>query len=123
TRHCTTRTARSWRRGMVDSVVDLFRAYADAHARGARPRARDYLDRAAESEREQLALLIDRFLAATPVGRAGGDELALVEAWTTAEQPLLALRLARRLKRADLIETMLAAFQLPATKREKLAGR
>jgi hypothetical protein len=96
-------------------AADLFQEYADAFARGEVPRARDYLDRADEEDRDRLAGLLDRFMASTPVRAAALDDLGLVEAWTTGESPLVALRVRRGLKRETIVESLHKTFALPET--------
>jgi hypothetical protein len=107
----------------VPSVATgLFQEYADAYARGERPRARDFLDRAG-GERDELAALIDRFLASVPVRPASAEDEALVAAWVADEPPLLALRTRRRLRRGEVVDALLAALALDPSRREKLRRR
>ena len=51
---------------MPDQLFELFDEYAAAYARGERPSAENYLERAGAA-REQLASLLDEFLRRTPV--------------------------------------------------------
>ncbi len=87
TRRSTTAIA-SWRRSSVpEQVAQLFDEYADAYARGERPRAEEYLARAG-GQADELAGLLERFVRrrrrASPTRRT----VALIEAWLTGEPPL-----------------------------------
>ena len=106
---------------MPSGATELFQEYADAYARGERPRARDFLDRADGADVARLEELIDHFLGAVPVGEASVDESALVHAWLGGESPLLELRTRRGLKRADVVGALAAALGLDQT--EKLRRR
>src|SRR5437764_827370 len=90
TRRSTTAIGR-WRRSSVADVVALFEEYAAAYARGERPQAREYLERAGAGA-DELAGLISVWLRAVPVPEPNGEEKALVGALAAAEPPLLALR-------------------------------
>ena len=49
----------------MPELFELFDEYASAYARGERPQAREYLERAGP-QADELAGLIDRFLVSTP---------------------------------------------------------
>ena len=86
---------------MLPSAVDeLFADYAAALARGERPRARDYLDRAG-ADADELATMIERFLQAAPRPVATAEDSALLAGWLQHEPPLLELRRRQGLKRGD----------------------
>ena len=103
------------------AVDELFAEYAAAFGRGERPRAGDYLERAAD-ERDELAAMIDRFLRAAPRGQATVEESALLAGWLQNEPPILELRRRQGIKRAEVVESLLAALGLKPTSRERLAG-
>jgi len=106
------------------AVDELFADYAAALARGERPRARDYLDRAgaeAEAEADELATMIERFLQAAPRPVATAEESALLAGWLQREPPLLALRVRHGLKRAAVVESLLDALELEPRSRDRLA--
>jgi hypothetical protein len=104
-------------------VAELFQEYADAFASGEEPRAIDYLARADDSQRQALAELIERFVAAAPVRQASLDSAALLGAWVDGESSLLALRTGRRLKRSDVVDALITALKLDPAKREKVRTR
>lgn len=104
---------------MADPVFELFDEYAARWARGERPDAREYLERAGEGEGE-LAVLIDRFLAAAPPPPPGEEARALVEAWAAGESPLLALRVRRGLKRDAVVDRLVSTLGLDPAKRAKV---
>ncbi len=106
---------------MLHKAVDeLFADYAAALARGERPRARDYLDRAG-AEAVELATMIERFLQAAPRPVATADDSALLAGWLQREPPLLALRVRHGLKRAAVVESLLGALGLEPRSRDRLA--
>src|SRR5436190_546324 len=87
----STTVTRMWRRSSVPDVVALFEEYAAAYARGDRPRAQQYLNRAGPAA-DELAKLIDGWLRAVPVPDPDEETTALVEAWTAGQPPLVQLR-------------------------------
>lgn len=106
---------------MTDAVDTLFDEYAARWARGERPDTADYLDRAGK-EREELAVLIDRYLAVAPAGEP--DEatvLFLTEVYEHDEPPLLAARVARGLRVQAVVDWLLKSFSLTADKTEKVS--
>src|SRR6266545_4373897 len=79
TRRCTTRIA-SWRRSCVaERVPELFGEYAAAYSRGERPQAREFLARAG-AQVDELARLIDAFLARAPAPAPDEQAVELFEA-------------------------------------------
>lgn len=106
---------------MLHKAVDeLLADYAAALARGERPRARDYLDRAG-AEADELATMIERFLQAAPRPVATVEESALLAGWLQNEPPLLALRVRQGLKRAAVVDSLLGLLGLAASSRVRLA--
>src|SRR2546422_6678195 len=76
---------------MPDQLFKLFDEYAAAYARGERPSAENYLERAGAA-REQLASLLDEFLRRTPVPPPSEDDRRSLRLIVADEPPLLALR-------------------------------
>ena len=76
---------------MPERVDELFAEYAAAYARGERPAASEFLARAG-GEAEELARLIDTFLARAPAPVPDETTVALFEGWRAGESPLLRLR-------------------------------
>ncbi len=102
------------------AVDELFADYASAVARGERPRAADYLDRAGAGA-DTLATMIERFLQAVPRPAATADESALLAAWLQREPPLLELRRRKGLKRAAVVDSLLDLLGLATSSRTRLA--
>src|SRR5687768_2294821 len=104
---------------MADHAFELFDEYASAYARGERPVAEEYLARAA-GEANELAGLIDGFLARAPVRAPTDDAIALSTAWLEDEPPLLALRKRRGVGRDEVVDVLIAALGLDRAKRAKV---
>ena len=111
---------------MAMSADLLFDEFAASYARGERPDARDYLERAGDA-RDELAHLLDGYLAAAPVQPPGGETLALFaslvpEAASEATQPpLLAERVRRGWRRDEIVDWIRERFGIAEEKREKVA--
>jgi hypothetical protein len=105
----------------MPTVDTLFDEYAARWARGERPDAADYLDLAG-TRRAELALLIDRYLAVAPAGEPDEATVRFVELYEEDEPPLLAVRVARGLKREDVVAWLLKSFGLPADKEKKVSA-
>lgn len=106
---------------MTDTVDALFDEYAARWARGERPDAADYLDRAGP-EREALAGLIDRYLAVAPAPEPDEATLRFVSRLLEDEEPpLLVARVARGLAVRAVVDRIVEAFALPADTREKVS--
>jgi hypothetical protein len=104
---------------VADAVFELFDEYAAAYARGERPRAEEYLARAG-AEADELAQLLDGFLARAPAPAPSEAAGAVLEAWLGGETPLLELRRRRGMKRDALVDGLMQALALPAAGREKV---
>lgn len=105
-------------------VDELFADYADAYAKGERPRSEAYLERAGEDAGE-LATLIERFLQAAPRRAATPEDARTAERWAAgaaADPPLLMLRRKLGLKRDEVVDRLMKELKIDATKREKVAG-
>jgi hypothetical protein len=110
-RRCTTATA-SWRGSSVpDRLFALFDEYAVAYARGERPEAREYLERAGEDQ-DELARLIDRFLLL--------EAVELFEGWLAGDSSLLRLRVARGMTRDRAVEELVDRLGLNRKKWPKV---
>jgi len=102
-------------------VDELFAEYADAFARGERPRAAEYVARAG-ADADELAALIDRFLRAAPRRQATVEDSALLAGWLQNEPPLLELRRRQGIRRGEVVDRLLGALGLQPSSRERLAG-
>jgi hypothetical protein len=103
----------------VPDVVALFEEYAAAYARGDRPRAQEYLDRAG-SGADELAKLIDGWLRTVPVSEPDDETVALVGAWTAGQPPLGELRSRRGVRVDDVVDTLVTSLGLNPAKRAKV---
>jgi hypothetical protein len=99
-----------------EQVVDLFAEYADAYARGERPRAEDYLARAGE-DAEELARLLERFIRASPAREPDAATLALTEAALTGEPPLITLRASQGIRVDDVVDALAEQLEVDESKR------
>ena len=104
---------------LPNAVEELFAEYASAFARGERPRARDFLDRAG-ADGDALAAMIERFLQAAPRPTASAEDAALVAGWLEGEPPLVTQRVRLGLKRDAVVDALLGALRLAPGKRERL---
>jgi hypothetical protein len=106
---------------VTDAVDALFDEYAARWVRGERPEAADYLDRAG-GEREELAAMIDRYLAVAPTLEPDEATVRFVAAlYERDEPPLLAARVARGLRVQAVVEWLLQSFALPIDRAEKVS--
>jgi hypothetical protein len=103
----------------VPDVVALFEEYAAAYARGDRPRAQEYLNRAGPAA-DELAKLIDGWLRAVPVPEPDDETTALVEAWTAGQPPLAQLRARRGVRVDEVVDAIVSALALDPAKRAKV---
>jgi hypothetical protein len=111
---------RNWRRSSVpEPVAELFGEYASAYARGERPQAPDFLARAGVQV-DELASLIDAFLARAPTPTPDEQTIELFEAWRAGESPLLRLRKARSVTREAIVSALVEALGLDERKNEKV---
>jgi hypothetical protein len=106
----------------LPDVFELFDEYAARYARGERPEAAEYLDRAG-GEAEELAHLIEGFVARTPTPEADDDTATMMRAWVAGEAPLVALRAERGLKRDQVVDVLIERLGLDRAKREKVKRR
>jgi hypothetical protein len=104
---------------VTESVDLLFDEFAARYARGEHPDAREYLERAGGG-RDELARLLDGFLAAAPVQAPSAETVALFESFLETP-PLLAERVRRGWRREEIVEWILERFGIGEEKREKVA--
>ena len=111
---------RSWRKNCVpERVQELFGEYAAAYSRGERPQAREFLARAGDQV-DELASLIDAFLASAPAPAPDEQAVELFEAWHAGESPLLRLRTARGLTRDAVVAALVRTLGLDPKKEGKV---
>jgi len=104
---------------LADDVLTLFDEYAVRWARGEAPDAREYLERAGPAA-DELAELLDRFLASAPPGEPDPELAADFAAWAAGEPPLLALRVRRGVRRDEIVAAIVERFGLAQAKRAKV---
>jgi hypothetical protein len=104
---------------VAERVEELFGEYAAAYARGERPQAREFLARAGEQV-DELASLIDTFLARVPTPAPDEQEVVLFEAFQAGESPLLRLRTARGVTREAVVGALMRTLGLDTKKEEKV---
>jgi hypothetical protein len=102
-----------------DRMFELFDEYAAAYARGERPNAEEYLERAG-SERDQLASLLDDYLRRVPVGRPTEDDERYLGLLLAEEPPLLVLRVERGLRVDDVVGALVERLGLDPDKQAKV---
>jgi transcriptional regulator with XRE-family HTH domain len=105
---------------MPDDLFSLFDDYAARFARGERPEVRAYLARAGGSA-DELARLIDGYLARAAPPAPSEDTVALSTAALHGRSPLAEARERRGLTRADVVEALVAALGLDRSKTTKVA--
>jgi hypothetical protein len=107
----------------VTDVVDtLFDEFVARWARGERPDAADYLDRAGPA-RAELARMLDRYLAVAPAPEPDEATLRFAELVAAGEPPLLAARVARGLTRRDLVGRLLGSLGIGREKEKEEKAR
>ena len=104
---------------MAERVEELFGEYAAAYARGERPQAREFLARAS-ADADELASLIDVFLARAPAPAPDEPTVQLFEAWQTGESPLVRFRTARGLNREAVALAIVQILGLDPKKAAKV---
>ncbi len=88
-------------------VLQLFEEYAGAYARGERPEAQEYLERAGDGA-DELAQLIEGWLRAVPVSEPDAETLALVSAWMEEEPPLVHVRASKGVRVDEVVTAIVA---------------
>jgi hypothetical protein len=105
------------------SVDRLFDEFAGAWARGETPDVRDYLDRAGD-ERDELAALLDGYMAAAAVPPPSEETRATFSELVPSEYetpPMLAMRLEKRMRRSQIVRQLCAALGLGEAEEPKVA--
>jgi hypothetical protein len=103
-------------------VDELFEEFVASWVRGEQPDLNRLLSRAG-GERDQLARLVDEFLARAPRREPTPGSIAAVAALTARledDPPLLAARLAARQRVRDVVVRIVAACGLPAAAEESV---
>jgi hypothetical protein len=102
-------------------VAALLDEYAAAFARGEEPDLREYLARAGD-EADELARLVETFVARAPAAEPSEERVAMTRAWASGQSPLLEVRTRRGVRREEVVEAILGRFGIDAAKRQKVAG-
>ena len=105
---------------MADDLFELFDDYAARFARGERPNARDYVERAGDSG-DEFAQMLESFLSRAVPPAPDADVRSAAEAWLAGDSPLLALRVRRGVKRAAVVDALVQRLGLDPAKREKVS--
>jgi hypothetical protein len=114
--------SRPWRRsGVAETIAELFDEFARLFSAGERPDVSEYLDRAGE-EADELAALIDAYLQAASPPEPAEETVAMMKAWAAGEPPLLALRIERGLRRAEVVGALMKLLGLDPAKEKKVSG-
>ena len=106
---------------MPSDVQQLFDEFALRFARGEEPDLRAYLARAG-ADADALAQLVDAFLAGSPPPPPPAERVESMRAWVRGEPPLLELRKARALRRADVVARLRELLGLAEEREAKLRG-
>jgi hypothetical protein len=99
----------------------LFDEFATSYLRGERPDVGVFLERAG-AERDELGLLLDRFLEAVPARASSEEEIVALQARLEQQPPLLVLRLRRALRREAVVEALVSRLGLDPAKSGKVGG-
>lgn len=103
----------------ADLVLELFDEFARRFARGENPPVREYVERAGESG-EELARMLDRFLASAPPPQPPAERVEMMRAWIAGQPPILELRKQRGLTRDVVVERLLELLGLREERRAKV---
>ncbi len=99
--------------GSAQNVGVLFDEFVASFSAGGDPDVLDYLARAG-ARRDELAALLDAFLAAAVLPEPGEEQVAAMRAWIAGQPPLLDLRVRRGLKVEPVVERLRERLALPA---------
>jgi hypothetical protein len=102
-----------------DRLFELFDEYAAAYARGERPSAEDFLERAGP-DRAELASLLQEYLRRAPVQRPTEDDQRHLGLMLAEEPPLLSLRVERGLRVDDVVGALVDRLGLDPRKSAKV---
>lgn len=103
----------------ADLVLELFDEFARRFARGENPPVREYVERAGASG-EELARMLDRFLASAPPPQPPAERVEMMRAWIAGQPPILELRKQRGLTRDVVVERLLDLLGLREERRAKV---
>ena len=104
---------------MADSTFMLFDEFAAQFARGESPDVRAYLERAGE-ERDDLAELIDAFLARAQPLEPDEEAVAVMRAFVSDRPPLLELRTRRGIRVDEIVRTLVKRLGIDPRKNAKV---
>jgi hypothetical protein len=104
---------------VAELARELFAEFADAYARGERPDAGAFLERAG-AEGNELARLIERFLQGVPAPSAGPQDAALLASWLGEEPPLLELRRRQGLRVDEVVDRLGTALAIDVKRHPRL---
>jgi len=96
---------------MTDPGFTLFDEFAARFARGESPDVRAYLERAGDAK-DELAELIDAFLARAEPSDPDEEAVAVMRAFVDDRPPLLELRTRRGIRVDEVITTLLARLKI-----------
>ena len=99
--------------GSAKNVGELFDDFVASFSAGGDPDVLDYLTRAG-ARRDELATLLDAFLAAAAPPEPSEEKVAAMRAWIAGQPPLLDLRVRRGLKAEAVVERLRELLVLPA---------
>jgi hypothetical protein len=105
----------------ADVVQGLFDEFAQRFARGEGPSVRVFVERAGDRG-DELARMLDRFLASAPPPAAPAERVEMMRAWIAGRPPILELRTRRSLSRDVVVERLLGLLGLGQERRTKVRG-
>ena len=105
----------------TDLVLDLFDEFAQRFARGESPAVPEYIERAGDRG-DELANMLNRFLATAPPPQPSAERVEMMRAWIAGQPPILELRKQRGLTRDVVVERLLGLLGLRAERRAKVRG-
>lgn len=95
------------------SVGKLYDEFVASFASGGDPDVLDYFARAGD-RRDELAALLDAFLAAAAPPEPSEEKVAAMQAWLAGQPPILGVRVRRELTVAAVVTGLLERLALPA---------
>jgi len=101
----------------------LFEEFAVRSARGEHPDVRDYLERAGD-DRDELAALLDGYVAATPAQAPSAETLATFAELLPGDAetpPMLAARVRLGLPRTQVVRTLMEWLAIPREEEDRVA--
>jgi hypothetical protein len=105
----------------TDVVLDLFDEFAQRFARGESPAVLEYIERAGDRG-DELANMLNRFLASAPPPQPSAERVEMMRAWIAGKPPILELRKQRGLTRDVVVERLLGLLGLRAERSAKVRG-